>query len=85
MLMKYLEAGGTETVHQFSRTEPKDALKMFNTTDSFGTILRTKGIVECEDGQWIEFDMVQEEVEIRECRPDYTGRVCIIGTDLDME
>lgn len=76
---------GTETVHKFSRIELEDTLKMFSTTNSFGNILRAKGIVECEGGQWIEFDMVPEEFEIRECQPDYTGRVCVIGTDLDME
>lgn len=76
---------GTETVHKFNRIELEDTLKMFSTTNSFGNILRAKGIVECEGGQWIEFDMVPEEVEIRECQPDYTGRVCVIGTDLDTE
>lgn len=52
-------------------------------SDSFGTVLRAKGIVEGADGQWMEFDMVPEETEIRDCEPDYTGRICVIGTDLN--
>ena len=54
-------------------------------TGEFGTVLRAKGIVEGEDGQWIEFDMVPEETEIRPCSPDYTGRICVIGTELKTE
>ena len=54
-------------------------------TQDFGTVLRAKGIIEGEDGQWMEFDMVPEEAEIRTCRPDYTGRVCVIGTHLKTE
>ena len=39
-------------------------------TKNFGTVLRAKGIVESDDGTWMEFDMVPEELEIRECQPD---------------
>lgn len=74
---------GIETIHKFSRKELEDALKMLSMTDNFGTVLRAKGIVEGEDGQWMEFDMVPEESEIRDCEPDYTGRICVIGTDLN--
>ncbi len=76
---------GIETIHKFNRKELEDTLKMLSMTDSFGTVLRAKGIVEGEDGQWIEFDMVPEETEIRECAPDYTGRICVIGTELKTE
>ena len=48
-------------------------------------VLRAKGIVELEDGQWVEFDMVPEESEIREAGADYTGRICVIGADLKKE
>ena len=58
---------------------------MFSMTDEFGEIIRAKGIVESDDGQWIEFDMVPEETEIRNCEPDYTGRICVIGTKLNTE
>lgn len=73
---------GIETVHKFNESELADTLKMLSMTDEFGTVLRAKGIVEGEDGQWLEFDMVPEETEIRRCRPDYTGRICVIGTEL---
>ena len=74
---------GIETVHRFDRNELADALKLMGMSDSFGAVLRAKGIVEGADGQWMEFDMVPEETEIRDCEPDYTGRICVIGTDLN--
>lgn len=76
---------GVQTTYKFSKGGLEDILRMFSTTEEFGQILRAKGIVETEDGQWIEFDMVPEEIEIRECAPDYTGRVCVIGTELNTE
>lgn len=76
---------GIQTVHKFSRAQLEDTLKLLSMTDDFGTVLRAKGIVECDDGQWLEFDMVPEEAEIRECAADYTGRVCVIGTELNTE
>ena len=76
---------GIETVHKFSRAELEDTLSLMGVTKNFGTVLRAKGIVESDDGTWMEFDMVPEELEIRECQPDYIGRVCVIGTELDEE
>ncbi len=76
---------GIQTIHKFNRTELEDVLKMLSMSDEFGTVLRAKGIIESEDGQWIEFDMVPEETEIRNCEPDYTGRICVIGTELNTE
>lgn len=49
---------------------------------SCGTVLRAKGMVESKEGGWYEFDMVPEEYEIRAGSPDYTGRICVIGTEL---
>ena len=74
-----------ETVHKFSRNELEDILKLMGTTDNFGNVLRAKGIVSGEDEGWMEFDMVPEEVQIRPCRPDYIGRICVIGTELYTE
>ena len=48
-------------------------------------MLRAKGIVQTEEGGWLEFDMVPEETEIRDCKPDYIGRICVIGTELKKE
>lgn len=76
------DSWGMETVHKFNKKELEDTLKMLSMSQELGTVLRAKGIVECDDGQWMEFDMVPEETEIRDCQPDYTGRVCVIGTDL---
>ena len=76
---------GIQTVHRFERSELEDIIKMFSITENFGQILRAKGIVEGTDGQWMEFDMVPDETEIRECEPDYTGRICVIGTELNEE
>ena len=76
---------GIETIHKFNRKELEDTLKLLSMTQEFGTVLRAKGIVEGEDGQWLEFDMVPEETEIRNCQPDYTGRICVIGTELKTE
>lgn len=57
-------------------------LKALSETEGYGTILRAKGIVQMEDGTWKQFDMVPEEYEVRAGQPDYTGRICVIGTDL---
>ena len=46
-------------------------------------ILRSKGILQTEDGSWIQFDLVPGEYEIREGSADYTGRICVIGAELN--
>ena len=51
--------------------------------EDYGVILRAKGMVPCEDGQtWLHFDLVPEEFQIREGAADYTGRLCVIGSNL---
>lgn len=79
------DSWGIETVHVFTKSGIEDIMGLFGTTDDFGTVLRAKGIVEVEDGNWVEFDMVPEEVEIRETTPDYIGRICVIGADLNKD
>ena len=74
---------GRETPHKFTREKIEDVLKTFCETDDYGTILRAKGMVEDENGSWIYFDMVPGEYELRDGEPDYTGRLCVIGTDID--
>ena len=76
------DSWGIETVRKFSRAEIEDILKLFSMNDDFGTVLRAKGIVASSDGSWFEFDMVPEETEIRDHSADYTGRICVIGTEL---
>ncbi len=74
---------GRETPHKFTREKVEDVLKTLCETDDYGVILRAKGMVEDENGSWIYFDMVPGEYELREGEPDYTGRLCVIGTDID--
>ena len=74
---------GKETPHKFDRARIEEILKIFCETEDYGTILRAKGMVEGTDGTWIYFDMVPGEYELREGQPDYTGRLCVIGTDID--
>ena len=74
---------GKETPHKFDRAKIEEILKIFCDTEEYGTILRAKGMVESTDGTWIYFDMVPGEYELREGQPDYTGRLCVIGTDID--
>ncbi len=74
---------GKETPHKYTREGIENILKKFCNTEEYGTILRAKGMVPAEDGTWIYFDMVPGEYEIREGEPDYTGRLCVIGTDIE--
>ena len=74
---------GTETPHVFKKETIENALKAFCETEDYGVILRAKGIVPSEDGTWIYFDMVDGEYELRTGEPDYTGRLCVIGTNVE--
>ncbi len=73
---------GRETPHVFTKETIGHALQAFCETEDYGKVLRAKGIVPAEDGAWIYFDMVDGEYELRTGEPDYTGRLCVIGTDL---
>ena len=73
---------GKETPHKYTKEKLADVLKTLCETDDFGVILRAKGMVEAVNGTWIYFDMVPGEYELREGEPDYTGRLCVIGTEL---
>lgn len=73
---------GQETAHKYTEEELDFLLKALSETEGYGTILRAKGIVEMENGSWKQFDLVPQEYEVRESTADYTGRLCVIGTDL---
>ena len=74
---------GRETPRKYSREELQDALASLAMGEDYGVILRAKGMVPCEDGQtWLHFDLVPEEFQIREGAADYTGRLCVIGSNL---
>ena len=72
---------GRETPKVFTQADIQRILTALDSGD-YGRILRAKGIVNGEDGAWIEFDFVPEEHEIRAGHPDYTGRLCVIGAEL---
>ncbi len=76
---------GREAAHKYTDEELDFLLKALSETEGYGTILRSKGIIPMTDGTWKQFDLVPEEYEVREGRADYTGRVCVIGTDLKEE
>ena len=76
---------GRETAHRYTEEELDFLLKALSETEGYGTILRSKGIIGMADGSWKQFDLVPEECEVREGQPDYTGRICVIGTDLKEE
>ncbi len=74
---------GRETPHKFTREKLEEILTAFRDTEDYGEVLRAKGMVPDEDGGWLYFDMVTGEYEIRSGDPDVTGRLCVIGTDID--
>ena len=73
---------GQETVRRYTKEEIQSVLEKLSADNSYGTILRAKGMVEGIDGKWIYFDMVPGEADVREGEPEYTGRLCVIGSDL---
>ncbi len=78
------QSWGTETAHKYGKDELEEILKKLADVDSreYGMILRAKGMVPDASGQWHEFDLTPGEYEIRESAADYTGRLCVIGSDL---
>ena len=72
---------GKETPKVFAQADIERILTALDSGD-YGKILRAKGIVNGEGGKWIEFDFVPEEHEVRAGHPDYTGRLCVIGAEL---
>lgn len=73
---------GKETIRKYSREELDRILNTLSSSEEYGIILRAKGMLPSENGTWIYFDMVPEETEIREGAPEYTGRLCVIGSKL---
>ena len=73
---------GRETIRKYTREGLEKMLEALSASEDYGIILRAKGMLPAEDGTWIYFDMVPEETEIREGAPEYTGRLCVIGSKL---
>lgn len=74
---------GRETIRTYTKEQIRDILKALESDSSYGNVLRAKGMVAGADGEWIYFDMVPEEHEVRTGAPEYTGRICVIGAELD--
>ncbi|MDD3412902.1 MAG: GTP-binding protein [Lachnospiraceae bacterium] len=73
---------GMETAHKFEKRQLEDILEQLADGTDFGTVLRAKGILPNVEGDWFHFDLTPGEFEIRDGSADYTGRLCVIGTDL---
>lgn len=73
---------GQETPHKYTSEEMESILKTLSESEEYGIILRAKGMVPNVNGTWIYFDLVPGEYELREGSPDYTGKLCVIGSEL---
>jgi len=76
---------GFETSKKFTKAEIEDALKALDDAEKYGMILRSKGIVAGEDGNWIHFDFVPEEAEVRNGASDVTGKIVVIGSKVNKD
>ena len=73
---------GKETPHKFNEDKLKETLDELANTEEYGIILRAKGIVPSDGTDWLYFDLVPGEYEIRKGNPDITGKLCVIGSKL---
>ena len=74
---------GMETPRKFSEDELRGILSQLEDADKFGTVLRAKGIVDSSDGEWIYFDYVPGEIDLRRGAAAVTGRFCVIGSHIN--
>ncbi len=74
---------GVETAQRYTREEIKKILDQLGDEEEYGRILRAKGILQDEEGKWFQFDYVPGECDFRDSGADYTGRFCVIGTQID--
>ena len=79
------ESVGIETPKKFTKEKIEKALEALEDKDEYGFILRAKGIVEAEDGEWIHFDYVPGEPDVRTGASGVTGRLCVIGSEIDRD
>ena len=76
---------GAETAKKFTEEEIRKILEELSDSEKYGVVLRAKGIVAAQDGNWIHYDFVPEEISVRRGSADYTGRICVIGSKLNEE
>ena len=74
-----------ETPAAYSREEIESILKELEKEESYGFVLRAKGMVPSKDGGWVYFDYVPGESNVREGKADVTGKFCVIGSNLKEE
>ena len=74
---------GTETPKKFTESELRTILAALDDQEKYGAILRAKGIVDASDGDWLYFDYVPEETDIRRGSAGVTGRFCVIGSHIN--
>ena len=74
---------GYETAKKFNPDFIKECLEKLGDFGEYGQVLRAKGIVEAEDGQWIHFDYVPGEPDVRFGSAEVTGRIVVIGAGVD--
>ena len=73
---------GAETAKKYSEEELRSILTALEDEARYGAVLRAKGVVDAADGEWIHFDYVPEEINIRRGTAEVTGRLCVIGSEL---
>ncbi len=76
---------GVETPKKFEESAIREALNALDDEKTYGAVLRAKGIVPLTDGRWLHFDYVPGEAELLYGCADYTGRLCVIGTQINEE
>ena len=74
---------GKETIHKYTTSKISNILNELENSEKYGFILRSKGMVEAEDGSWIYFDYIPEEINVREGSPSSIGKICVIGANLN--
>ena len=74
---------GVETANKYTKDEIEGILTRLDDAETYGAILRAKGVVPGTDGQWIHYDYVPEEHEVRTGPAAFTGRICVIGSKLN--
>ena len=74
---------GVKTPKIFSKEALNTILNNLRNEKSYGKVLRAKGIIQVDENHWVEFDYLPKQIEIRDSSPDYTGRICVIGINLN--
>ena len=74
---------GLETAQRYEKDEIRSILGKLSDEEEYGRILRAKGILQNAAGEWFQFDYVPGEIDMRDGSADYTGRLCVIGADLN--